>query len=44
MKEVREIIRELREDHDLTQKEVAVYLNVSQQCYQSYEKIGRAHV
>ena len=43
MKEVREIIRELREDHDLTQKEVAVYLNVSQQCYQSYES-GRCAI
>lgn len=43
MKEVRELIRELREDHDLTQKEVAIYLNVSQQCYQSYES-GRCAV
>lgn len=43
MKEVREVIRELREDHDMTQKEVAAYLHVSQQCYQSYES-GRCAV
>ncbi len=30
-------IRELREDHDLTQKQVAVKLNCSQQVYSNYE-------
>ena len=29
MKELRELIRDLREDHDLKQKEVARYLHVS---------------
>lgn len=37
MKELREIIRDLREDNDLKQKEVANYLNVSQQTYSNYE-------
>ncbi len=30
-------IRDLREDHDLTQKEVAKMLNCSQQVYSNYE-------
>lgn len=37
MKEVCRIIRDLREDSDLTQSEVASYLGVTQQCYFSYE-------
>lgn len=30
-------IRDLREDHDLTQKELAKILNCSQQVYSNYE-------
>lgn len=30
-------IRDLREDHDLKQKQVAEYLNCSQQVYSNYE-------
>lgn len=30
-------IRDLREDHDLTQKEIANILNCSQQVYSNYE-------
>ena len=30
-------IRELREDHDLTQKQVATVLSCSQQVYSNYE-------
>lgn len=30
-------IRDLREDHDLKQKEIAEYLNCSQQVYSNYE-------
>lgn len=30
-------IRDLREDHDLTQKELAKMLNCSQQVYSNYE-------
>lgn len=30
-------IRDLREDHDLKQKELAKYLNCSQQVYSNYE-------
>lgn len=37
MKELRQMIRDLREDHDLTQREVAAYLGVSQQTYSNYE-------
>lgn len=37
MKELREIIRDLREDHDLKQKTVANYLGISQQTYSNYE-------
>lgn len=37
MKELRQLIRDLREDNDLTQREVAAYLGVSQQTYSNYE-------
>ena len=30
-------IRDLREDHDLTQKQMAEHLNCSQQVYSNYE-------
>lgn len=30
-------IRDLREDHDLTQRQVAKHLNCSQQVYSNYE-------
>lgn len=33
-----EIIRELREDHDLTQAEIANVLQTTQQVYSRYEK------
>ncbi|MBO5472350.1 MAG: helix-turn-helix transcriptional regulator [Lachnospiraceae bacterium] len=41
MKELRELIRDLREDHDLKQKVVADYLGVSQQTYSNYESGNR---
>ena len=31
------VIRALREDHDMTQKQVAAYLHCSQQVYSNYE-------
>lgn len=37
MKELRMMIRELREDRDIKQKVVAEYLGVSQQTYSNYE-------
>ncbi len=37
MKELRTIIRELREDKDIKQKAIAEYLGVSQQTYSNYE-------
>ncbi len=43
MKELRELIRDLREDHDFKQKMVAEYLNVSQQTYSNYEN-GRREI
>ncbi len=43
MKELRELIRDLREDHDYRQKAVAEYLNVSQQTYSNYEN-GRREI
>ena len=43
MKELRELIRDLREDRDLKQKVVANYLNVSQQTYSNYEN-GRREI
>lgn len=41
MKELRELIRDLREDHDLRQKDVADYLNIAQQTYSNYENGNR---
>ena len=38
MKEYWEIIRELREDRDITQAEVAKILHTTQQVYSRYEK------
>lgn len=38
MKSYLEIIRDLREDNDKTQKEVAEYLGTTQQVYSRYEK------
>ena len=38
MKQYWEIMRELREDHDLTQVQVAAVLNTTQQVYSRYEK------
>lgn len=38
MKEYPEIIRELREDNDLTQQEIADILGTTQQVYSRYEK------
>lgn len=38
MKPYYEILRDLREDADLTQKEVAAVLNTTQQVYSRYEK------
>ena len=40
MKEYPEIIRELREDHDFTQKQVEDYLGTTQQVYSLYENRG----
>lgn len=41
MKELRTIIRDLREDKDLKQKTIAAYLSVSQQTYSNYENGNR---
>ena len=38
MKEVHEILRELREDNDKTQNEIALYLKTTQQVYSLYEE------
>lgn len=38
MKEYYEILRELREDHDYTQSEIARVLNTTQQVYSRYER------
>ncbi len=38
MRELRAVIRDLREDNDIRQKAVAEYLGVSQQTYSNYEK------
>ena len=38
MKEYYEILRELREDRDLTQAEIAAILGTTQQVYSRYEK------
>ena len=40
MKNYAEIIRDLREDNDKTQKEVAEYLGTTQQVYSRYENRG----
>ena len=37
MKELRVLIRDLREDNDIKQKTVSEYLGVSQQTYSNYE-------
>ena len=37
MKEYWEVMRDLREDHDLKQRELAAYLNCSQKTYSNYE-------
>lgn len=38
MKSYMEILRDLREDHDLTQAQVAELLGTTQQVYSRYEK------
>ncbi len=38
MKEYYEILRELREDHDYTQGQIAQILNTTQQVYSRYER------
>lgn len=38
MKEYYEILRELREDHDYTQSEIARVLRTTQQVYSRYER------
>lgn len=38
MKDYTERIRDLREDHDKTQQEIAAYLGTTQQVYSRYEK------
>ena len=38
MKHYLEIIKDLREDNDKTQKEIAEYLGTTQQVYSRYEK------
>ena len=38
MKSYVDIIRELREDRDLTQKDIALLLGTTQQVYSRYEK------
>ena len=43
MKELKTLIRDLREDHDLKQKTVASYLLISQQTYSNYET-GRREI
>ena len=37
VKSYQQIVRELREDHDLTQADVAKLLNTTQQMYSRYE-------
>ncbi|MCM1202078.1 MAG: helix-turn-helix domain-containing protein [Bacteroides fragilis] len=37
MKELNEILRDLREDHDFKQETIAKYLCISQQAYSNYE-------
>lgn len=38
MKQYYEVLRELREDRDLTQSDIAKILNTTQQVYSRYEK------
>lgn len=38
MKTYVEIMRELREDHDFTQRQIAAFLGTTQQVYSRYEK------
>lgn len=38
MKEYWEILREIREDNDLSQTQIAALLNTTQQAYSRYEK------
>lgn len=38
MKSVIDLLRELREDHDCTQSDIAAVLGISQQHYSKYEK------
>lgn len=37
MKDLREKLRDLREDHDIKQKTIAAHLGISQQTYSNYE-------
>ena len=37
MKQINELIKELREDHDLKQSDVAKVLGIVQQTYSNYE-------
>lgn len=41
MKELHEKLRDLREDHDLRQEDIAQYLGVVQQAYSNYESGSR---
>ena len=41
MKQLCELMKDLRQDHDLTQKAVAKHLGISQQCYSGYERGSR---
>lgn len=43
MKELCEMMKDLRQDHDFTQKAIAAHLGISQQCYSGYER-GRCSV
>lgn len=41
MKEVNEKLRDIREDHDISQRIIAAYLGVTQQTYSNYETGAR---
>lgn len=41
MKEVNEKLRDIREDHDISQRVIAAYLGVTQQTYSNYETGAR---
>lgn len=43
MKELRTLLRDLREDHDIRQETIANYLDVTQQTYSNYEN-GRREI